>query len=537
MGSSLPATPISFRALGLYDALEGESAPAGACFYLQNLVHDVTTPFVWNARPGAVRRTTFPAFTSPTVVSVAIAIGQLIFGMIASNSFAGFDAPFCYDNASGTFTSISGATVSNLPATQAFTGAWTPPSMAVVGNKIIVAHAGFSGSGSNFFGVIDITTIAAPTWTAANTSSNSLPNVPNAVFQFNNRAWFACKNLAYYSDSLAPTTLTSSSQFLTLGSGGSNITCFGGLPLQQTVGGILAALIGFKAEGFWQIAGDTATSNLTLNGPFTPGCTAPRTVYQVPIGLAFMADSGVRIIGFDGTVQAAPLPGVRSPFGKCVVPSRAAAAYSNTVYRISLQTIPNPLNAITAFVEYWYDFENLQWTGPHSICCDVIVPIPGTFIIASNRQQGALYQSDVDMVSTSLVTEFNQTLTFRYQTTMQPDDGGMAMKSIVESQIDIDFGSQSNTVTAQWLSAAEGVAGTANISAIVGTYWNQFNWNQANWSPSQYGLRTYNIDWDGPVVYKTGAFALYGALSKGLRLGPARFRVEELGYMNSQVPA
>lgn len=537
MGSSLAAAPVSFRPLGLYDALDGEGAPAGACSVLQNLVHDVTTPFVWTGRPAAVQRTAFPHLLSPGVISVTLAIGNRVYGMIATAQFPGYDVPFCYDNATGTFTPISGVTSANIPATQASSGAWTPPTMAVIGSKIIVTHPGFSGTGSNFFGIIDITTIAAPAWSASNTTTNALPGVPAAVAQFNNRAYFAVNNLAYYSDSLAPTTITNASQFLTLGSTGTSITGFGGLPISQTQGGVLVALIGFKPEGFWQIAGDTATSNLTLNGPFTPGCAAPRTIAQVPIGLAYMADSGVRIIGFDGTVAAAPLPGVRAPFESCSVPSRACAGYSNTVYRISLQTVTNPLAQAATFVEYWYDFEINQWSGPHTFCCDTISPMAGSFMVASNRAPGKLFQSDVDPTGTSSVIELNSTLTCRLQSAIFPDDGGMSMKSIVESQINIAFGAAANTLTAQWLSASMGAAGTATITAVVGTYWNQFLWNQANWTATQYGLRTYNIDWSAPVVYKTGAFALFGPLSRGLRIGAARFRVEELGYMNDQIPA
>lgn len=534
MGSTLRASPVSFRPLGLYDALEGESAPPGACSVLQNLVHDNTTPFVWTARPPATPLTSFPALLSPGAVSVLLPIGQRVYGMIATAQFPGYDVPFCYDTASGLFTTISGITSANIPATQPTAGAWTPPTMAVIGSKIIVTHPGFDGTGSNFFGVIDVTTIASPAWSSSNTTTNALPAVPAAVSQFNNRAYFAVANRAYYTDSLAPTVITNATQFLTLGATGSAIVGFGGLQIQQTQGGVLAALIGFKAEGFWQIVGDVATSTLTLNGPFVPGTRAPRTITQLPIGLGYMADSGVRIIGLDGTLQEAPLPGVRAPFESCAVPSRACAAYSNTVYRISLQTATNPLSPVAAFVDYWFDFEINQWSGPHTFCSDMMIPMQGTFICASNRAPGKLFRADVDPQFNNSVVELGATMPFRLQSVILPDDTGMSMKSIVESQIDIGFGASANTLTAQFLSAAAGIVGTATITAVVGTYWNQFNWNEALWSTSEYGLRVYNIDWSAPVVYKTGAFALFGALSKGIRIGPVRFRVEELRYMNAQ---
>lgn len=534
--SSLPARPYTFKPRGLYDALTGDGAPDGACSILTNFVHDMTTPFVWIARPGAVALTDFPSLPSPSNISVMLAIGTKVFGMIGTARFPGYDEPFCYDVSTRLFTSITGPSATNLPATQSMSGAWTPPTMDVVGSKIIVTHPGFSGSGSNFFGVIDISTPATPSWSAANTTTNALPAVPNAVKQFDNRAWFAVNNRAYYSDSLAPTTITNASQFLTLGSTSSNVIGFGGLQISQTQGGVLAGLAGFKDVGFWQILPD-ATVTYKLNGPFPPGTRAPRSIAQTPKGILYAADSGIYLIGLDGTPSAAPLPGVRSPIALATTPSRIAACYNDTVYRVGLQTTTNVLTGTIEYVEYWYDFEINEWTGPHKpLSSSMMVGANGTFIVASTLSPGVLYQSDAHGNSAPETTEFGQAMQVWLQSVILAQDDMMAVKTLIESQIDISFGSAANSLTAQWLSAAEGQAGTATVTAQVGTYWNQFNWNEANWSPAQYGLRTYNLDWDQPVVYKTGAFAIFGTLTQNLRIGPARFRTAVQNQMNTQNP-
>lgn len=534
--STLPARPYSFRPRGLYDALVSDGAPDGACFVLQNLVHDVTTPLVWIGRPAAVQLTNFSSFVSPGDVSVMLAVGNLIFGMIGTQRFPGKDEPFCFNWSTRLFTGVLGVSAAgDLPDTQASVGPWTPPTMAVVGSKIMVTHPGFAST-ANVIGMIDISTLTTPTWSAGNTSVNGLPSLPTAVAQFDNRAWYAVGNRAYYSDSLAPDNITNSTQFLTLGASGSDVLGFSGLPISQTQGGVLAALLGFKTEGYWQILPD-ATVTYKLNGPFKPGTNSPRSIVQTPTGVLYRTESGIRVIGLDGTPSPAPLNGVRSPFALASEPSRIAAAYNDTIYRVGLQTTTNPLSGQIQYVEYWYDFEINEFSGPHvPMSSSCMAAVEDTFIVATISAPGALFQSDVHGNLSPQTIELGQQMQVRLQSVLLSQDDNMSNKELVESQVDVDFGGSSNTLTAEWLTAAQGSAGYATITAVTGTYWNQFNWNQANWSASQYGLRTYNIDWSAPVVYKSGAFALYGTLTPNLRIGPARFRTALTNQMNTQNP-
>ena len=615
MGSALNAQPFTFRPQGLYDALDGEQVPPGACFSLQNLVHDISTPGIWLGRPNVARLTNFSSFATPSVVSVALNVGTRIYGMIGSARNFQQDEPFCFDTATNAFVTVANVQAANTPTTQATVGAWTPPTMDAVGGRLLVTHPGFAG-GATKFGWFDISgfssatitgntnsnttinnlatnvllagwqpgmlitstqdvpagtyivsiatgglsivisqaatnttasltftvtggTTAAPLWNAGDTNLNNLPSVPQAVKQFNNRAYYACNNNAYYSDGLNPTNMTLASQFLTCGDSGSPITGFGALGVQQTQGGILAALMAFKsAGGYWQITGDAATTTLQLNGPIGGvGCSAGRTIIQTPNGLSFMANDGMRVIDFYGNVQEAPMPAVRSPFQQALVPSRACAAFNNTVLRVSLQTTPNVLTGASAFVDYWYDYEISQWGGPHTFAYDCAVPMGDSFVLASNRLPGALYMSNVDPMTTDNYVELGQPMSFVLQSTLFPQDQGMSMKAVVESQVNVQFGAATQVLTAQIVSASQGVAGQASITPQLPTRWGQFIWGAANWSGALYGLKTYNIDWTAPVVYKEAGCLFTGQLAQGFKIGAARFRTEELEYMNDMVPA
>src|SRR6185437_12090332 len=166
--------PLTHRARGLSDAKDGSNAFPGAMLSLANLVPDPTTPGFFAPRPAAVALTSFGGFTSPAQVNALMVVGALAYGMIAetTGAFTGKDVPFAYNILTNAFETIGiprGAAA--LPATPATTGDWTPPSMAVVGSRIIVTHPGFPG-GATKFGWLDISGFsdATHTGTVANGS-------------------------------------------------------------------------------------------------------------------------------------------------------------------------------------------------------------------------------------------------------------------------------------------------------------------------------------------------------------------------------
>jgi hypothetical protein len=291
--------PIRFTPVGVADSYDATDAFPGACRMLQNLILDqsnaelvIARPGVGNplasltgnnavwggpnawGTPGLVYGTS--AFNLPTNVTCTICLGNIIYGMVSSSANPGKDQPFCYIIGSG-FVLVTGFTNANTPTSPLTTGDWTPATMAVVGSKIIVTHPGFVLPYA--FGVFDITNPSAPTWTAQNTTTNTLPSVPTSVANFNNRAWYACGNMVYYSDVLTPTVMTNAGQALTVGDT-TPVIGQSGLPVQTTSGGVVSALIVFKQFQIWQIIGDAAISGslainfLTLN----LGCTDRKSV-------------------------------------------------------------------------------------------------------------------------------------------------------------------------------------------------------------------------------------------------------------------
>jgi hypothetical protein len=159
------------------------------------------------------------------------------------------------------------------------------------------------------------------------------------------------------------------------------------------------------------------------------------------------------------------------------------------------------------------------------------------FIVASNRLPGALYLSNVDPSNTDTYVELGQQMSGALQSTLFPQDTGMNMKSLIESQVNMQFGAVTQPWMAQIISATQGIAGIASIVPNNPTRWGQFIWGAANWAGALIGLRTYNIDWTAPVVYKEAGCYFSGPLGQKFKIGPARFRTEDLEYMNDQDPA
>lgn len=165
------ASPITFRASGVCDAVDGSNSPPGAMASLKNLIPNPRNAQQFVPRPASVQITNFPALTTPLAGSALLVIGRRVYGMIASGSPAGKDRPFCYDLEAGAFVTIGNITSANCPTTPATTGEWSPPSMAQVGNRILITHPGYSGA--NKFGWIDMRafTLATLTGNTTNTSA------------------------------------------------------------------------------------------------------------------------------------------------------------------------------------------------------------------------------------------------------------------------------------------------------------------------------------------------------------------------------
>jgi len=532
------AKPVGFTPKGLTDAYDATQAFPGACRSLQNLVFDQANPEIVNCRPGVVQLTDFTGFTTPTFVTCFIAIGDMVYGMVSTGRNAGYDEPFAYSVSGNTFVAISNVLAGNVPLSpSSSTGTnWTPPSMTVVGTKILIAHAGFSGVGANFIGVIDISVPATPAWSSSNLATNALPSVPTVVANLNNRAYYVCGNVAYFSDVLVPLTRTNASQSLTLGDT-TPILALSGLPVQTTSSGVVQALLAFKAFQIWQITGDLATTNLALNYlSLNVGTSAPRSVVQTPYGTNFSAIDGPYVVDPLGVVK--PLTksqreneqDIQQPFINCRFPSRVSAGYSGGTYRISLDTI---VDGQDVSYEYWFDLERRRWNGPHTFPQDCCAQMGNYFVISYRGQGAKLYKSELTSSATSVYTDAGSPVSFLLESSTFPKDGSMMEKMVVESTVELSTAGATVTYQVNAINDQRTVLNSTNISVQGSTaLWGTAVWGAFTWGASINIPKVYTIPWTKPLVFQKMAIQITGMASSNISIGTFFARYQETGYTN-----
>jgi len=529
--------PVRFTPRGLVDAFDATDKFMGACVLLKNLVFDQSNPEIVVSRPGVnVPVTSFAGFGSPGFVSVHITVGDVTYGMISSALNAGKDEPFAWDNAASAFIAITGVTNPNSPTSPASVGAWTPPTMASIGAYIIVTHPGFSG-GSTKFGVINLTVPSAPTWTATDTATNNLTAVPSAVANFNNRAYFSVGNVLAYTDVLDPLTRSSSTQALTLGDR-ANITALSGLPIQTTSSGIIAALIAWKDFQVWQVAGDAAAGNLSQNYmSLTIGTSSPRSIAQSPLGIYFAANSGPYIIDQFGILR--PLThsvqeiesDVNAPWQNATTPSRIAAAYSGTIYRICMDTI---VLGAAETNDYWFDEHKRRWTGPHSFAYDCASQYGKGFILSSSAVPGKLFFSEVVPSITSSYLDNSVAISCTLKSSTFPKTGSMLAKQVVESTLEL---ASAGAVASFAITGIDDQGNTLNSCNVpispLGSLWGAVFWGAFSWAASINIPKVYTVPWTAPLVFKKMAIFLTATGQTALAFGTFFARYQETGYTNT----
>jgi hypothetical protein len=538
--------PVRFTPKGVCDAFDATDAFAGACQQLANLVFDQGNPELVTARPGVgTALTNFPGFTTPGFVSIHVALGSLIFGMIATGRNAGHDEPFCYDVSAGTFVTISGVTAGNTPTSPATSGTWTPPTMAVIGVKIIVTHPGFNGTGANFFGVIDITNPAAPSWTSANLATNPLPGVPTSVANFNNRAYYSFGNKEFYSDVLNPVVATNAGQSLTVGDS-TAITAQSGLPIQTTSAGIIGALVVFKPSSIWQVTGDATTNNLALNYiTLTTGSIAPRSIVPTSFGIPFTAVDGPKVIGFTGGVSdmnpqlSGPAPAdIQVPFQNATSPTRIAAGFQGNIYRICVPTT-TPNGAQNS--DYWFDLHRRRWNGPHTFPYDCVsTPTSAAsgsfFVLSSAVNPGMLFRSLTQPQSgiTLVYNDIGVPISTSLVSSSLPKTGHMAEKQVIESTVELSSVGAAVTYNVTAYDDRSRTLGSTSVTTQnVGGLWGGFNWGSGlNWASTSNTPFTYNIPWPAPLVFKKLVISIQTAATNSLSIGTFYARYQDCGYTN-----
>lgn len=532
--------PVRFTPKGICDAFDSTDAFPGACQTLTNLVFDQGNPEIVISRPGVGSPlTSFGSFTTPTFVSVHVVIGTVVYGMVSTGRNAGHDEPFAFDTNGNVFITISGVTAGNTPTSPSTSGSWTPPTMAVVSTKILVTHPGFNGTGSNFFGVIDISNPAAPAWSSANFATTPLTGVPTSVANFNNRAYFSVGNTLQFSDVLVPTTRTNASQALTIGDT-TPVIAQSGLPIQTTSGGITAALVVFKGVQIWQVTGDPTTNNLALNYiSLTTGCPAPRSVVQGPFGIFFVGVDAPYILNFLGILSPlSKTPGndgvadVQVPFQNTTSPTRIAAQFSGNIYRVCVPTV---IQGVAQTNDYWYDIRRKRWTGPHTFTYDCASQLGTAFILSGAGQGAALFKSITIPGTTAVYNDNGVTLTSHLRSSSFPKTGQMQEIQVVESTVELSssgaavnynvtgYDDQNNTLNSTFV-----VTPAAGITWGSGPVWGGGSiWSSANSIP-----HVYTIPWTAPLVFQKMALDIMASSSNSLSIGTFFARYQNTGYTN-----
>jgi len=530
--------PLPWRPSGISDTLDASTAFPGAMSQLSNLIPDPTTKNLWQCRPAAIRLTAFPGFSSPGFISALIILGTRAYGMIATTLNPGNDQPFSYNIQTNTFDTITGITAGNTPASPPSSGTWVPPSMALIGTKIIVTHPGFTG-GNGYIGVIDISTLTAPTWTSTNIGAAIVfTTPPNFVFNFNGRAYYlvnppsGAQPSAIFSDVLAPTTVTNANQALTFGDN-QYLTAIGGLALFNQLGGIIQSAMVFKnTANIYQILGDAALSNLTVNTlNITTGTLAPNSISQTSEGLAFIAPDGVRLISFDAKISE-PIgidgQGIVVPFIYSNVPTRMATGANGSLLRCGVQ---NANVAGTPFQEYWLDFSRKGiWSGPHTFTPSLIDAYNNTFIMTPIGVTGSLWQSDTVQSVTSTYVENGNQMKFDYRSPELPDIDEMVNTCITESSIDIEFSSSVPSVAVSALDQNGSVIDTLSITGTISgsAIWGSFTWGSATWGGGISALAPQRIPWHLPIVWARGQVDITGNCGASFKIGTLHLRYQKL---------
>ncbi len=523
---------------------------------LSNLVPAPDTLNQWVPKPAASK---FSGSTSQ-FVSAQIVIGSRLYGMRASLTFAGKDEPFCFDLLANSYVTISGITSGNTPTNAPSTGSWQPPHLEVIGVKVIVTHTGFSGTGANFFGVIDITTLSALTWTASNTATNALPSVPVWVTQFNQRAMFFCNPggttpAVLATDVLNPVSRSATvvSFILTFGDT-VPLLCGGTLGLNNQLGGIVQSLMVFKTQtsNIFQVTGDFASAGsatlsagsqpaltgqqlLTLNTlNVATGTVAPNSVTGTPKGLAFLAPDGWRIIDFAAEVSP-PIgfagTGITVPFTSSVQPTRVSAACNATTLRASTQ---NGSATNSPQQEWCYDLVRDCWYGPHTFPVSLINTYGNSFVITPTPTIGGfIWQSDLLPNSSSVYTENGASMTCIYQSALLPDRQSVDELSSHRGVFYQGYGAGNTTysISAQDENANILAGGfvqlTYSTSAVL---WGTFVWGSGQSLGGVSQIAGYGVSWTAPLVFDRMSIVISVTGAPGIRFGAFYLDIEQEGY-------
>lgn len=424
---------------------------------------------------------------------------------------------------SGTYVvSVSGASVT---MSQAATGTSTGVAVNFSGGGSIIVSANATASAANASVAITGGTPTAPRWSAGNFNTNQLTSVPKCCYGFNSRAYVSEGPYLVYSDPLMPLQVSFASQAVLVGDG-TDITALSGVPLaSQFVGGVQQAMTVFKGAGtLYQVTGDAASGNLSINAVNgSVGTLAPRSIAGTSSGLLYMAIDGLRLIGLAGTVSD-PINtdgrGVAVPFLNALYPSRIVAAYSEGIYRATVQDASQSGDPMS---EYWFDVATQTWTGPHTLPCRAAAGYPagGSFLVAPFNVPGQIWQSDAIPNYNSAYTENGSRLQCEYRTVLLPDNQSARWNKVMQGTLVMAL-ANADSVSVQVDDDRGNILGACSFTgqAAKASLWDSFLWGSgATWGAPTSPLREYFLQFPNPLVFRQGRVTATFQASSGQAIG------------------
>ena len=531
---------------GLTDSPDMYGSFPGSCSFLTNVQPNRGVKGAMIARGGHTPVTTLSGLNTPSFISLLGLSGTYFFGMCVSQDYPGYEVPFLYNLETNTFLSIANVTANNIPQATSPNGPWTPPTYTQVGAYILITHPG--AYGSNVFFWVDLTT-GSPVWNSGNLSINPLPGFPTIVAQYYDRAYFVVGNAIHYSDAEAPLQRTLDTQFLVTGDN-LPITAMGGLPLGTGQEGVIQSLMVFKQLQIWQITGDDSLGTLALNElSQATGCQAQNTLTPVPEGLVFLAPDGLRILEVNGNLafygaQAQNLvtqelaqsdqPNFILAFLNCTDFTRAVAAYTGNIFRISLLTVY--LGVSYGYADFWFDTIDRVWVGPHTFSYNALVASDTGFYMASALVNGTLFACPF-YPSLDTVYEDNGS---PYQVNMKttwfnlPDMSGNAYSiqqlllecpmTGVEPSYSVNILNERGTLLGQGVIDTQGTLGV----------WGTMVWGDFTWGSPELPLRRQPLNMDNVMVAQGFMAQITQAATDTFIVRELEMKARELGY---EVPA
>lgn len=457
---------------------------------------------------------------------------------------------------------------------QTISGMRIPPNTRVVSvdgtSLTITMSQAASGNGAFIALTIAGGTPAAPLWASGNTNNGggsthqgrALASPPISVDIFNGRAYYSVPSTATgniaaldFSDPNDPLLISDNpnTQAITF-QNNLNVTALSGIPYTNLQGGIVSSLIAFQgAAAIWQITGDPTTNNLALN-LLLHGCgtLAPNSIDVSPLGLLFVAPDGLRQVSLQGTVTpviGSNGDGVALPFINAQTPSRMAGAWNSDTYRVAVLASVSPAMiwgvsqwgvaiwgpGTPTTQEYWYHTKLNVWSGPHTLSSSLLSASGDDtgFLVTSTAMGAKLLSSSPFPVPGSSYTENGNQLICVALTALLPDQGDMAMNSLLETTIGLGASVQTMVTVSFLRDADQRTLGEISITVqgSATAVWGQFVWGAANWGAAGSRYAQYRVPWSNAIFFKQGQIGVSFGAAGGMVLGNIYMRYQRLGYM------